>query len=309
MRTFNDLLHSVGISPREVSLLRHQTVTAAGDTPFALRSRSLAAFERYQSTQAAGKPVFHRPRYWASFVAPNKLQTLFVGLYEVTPDAEGTIDWIDPLTLRPVGADKPGKKYELFRCTPSPILSEQIGRLRIDWNRSERSWAQHADGNDKALIVETLVPTVAATAGMDRLDPLDPETEHLTERDVLALARVGQGRFRADLFKLWGACALTGIVFPEFLRASHIKPWRKSTSAERLDPFNGLLLAIHVDALFDRNLIGFDPISGQIVVSSRLGPDDLRAFGIGDGARLRSVYDRNRPYLAQQLKLVRALRV
>ena len=51
---------------------------------------------------------------------------------------------------------------------------------------------------------------------------------------------------------------LTGIRLNELLRASHIKPWRISSDAERLDSANGILLAAHVDILFDKGLISFD---------------------------------------------------
>jgi hypothetical protein len=82
-----------------------------------------------------------------------------------------------------------------------------------------------------------------------------------TEREVLVNARIGQGRFRSDLVTAWGKgekCALTEIAIPEMLIASHIKPWRESSNSERLDPMNGLLLAAHVDKLFDRFLLSFE---------------------------------------------------
>lgn len=39
--------------------------------------------------------------------------------------------------------------------------------------------------------------------------------------------------------------------------ASHIKPWRDSSNFERLDGNNGLLLAPHIDKLFDKGWITF----------------------------------------------------
>jgi hypothetical protein len=92
------------------------------------------------------------------------------------------------------------------------------------------------------------------------LEQLKREVPDETEREVLAKARVGQGRFRADLVAAWRkgeVCALTGLAVPEMLIASHIKPWRDSTNAERLDPMNGLLLVAHADKLFDRHLMSF----------------------------------------------------
>ena len=54
-------------------------------------------------------------------------------------------------------------------------------------------------------------------------------------------------------------CAVTGLDQPELLRASHMKPWADcSDDSERLDPFNGLLLAVHWDAAFDKGLVTFE---------------------------------------------------
>jgi HNH endonuclease len=106
-----------------------------------------------------------------------------------------------------------------------------------------------------------------------------------TESTVLAKARVGQGRFRADLLSLWqGHCALTGVSAPELLRASHIKSWAGSNNRERLDVFNGLLLAVHLDALFDRALITFQD-SGEMVVSKRLSAHERDVFGLAPPPR------------------------
>lgn len=101
-----------------------------------------------------------------------------------------------------------------------------------------------------------------------------------TEATVMAKARKGQGRFRADLLDYWqGRCALTDVSAPELLRASHIKSWRDSNGSERLDMFNGLLLAVHLDALFDRTLITFEN-SGDMLVSNRLSANDRGVFGL-----------------------------
>ncbi len=77
-----------------------------------------------------------------------------------------------------------------------------------------------------------------------------------TERDATVRQRVGQDLFRDGLLTLWqGRCAISGLSVPELLRASHAKPWASSTDAERLDVYNGLLLAAHLDAAFDCGLI------------------------------------------------------
>ena len=126
-----------------------------------------------------------------------------------------------------------------------------------------------------------------------------------TERVNLARARIGQGVFRHRLIDQWdGRCAVTGIDQIETLRASHIKPWANSNNHERLDPQNGLLLAAHVDALFDRFLIGFDD-QGRLVVSDRLTAENLSRFGLDGDKRLSSINEAQRTYLAEHLKHVR----
>ncbi len=78
-----------------------------------------------------------------------------------------------------------------------------------------------------------------------------------TERRQLTLARIGQGLFKARVAELEPACRITGLSLQKHLVASHVKPWRDSSSEERLDGANGLLLSPHVDHLFDRGLLSF----------------------------------------------------
>jgi predicted restriction endonuclease len=93
-------------------------------------------------------------------------------------------------------------------------------------------------------------------------------------------ARLGQGKFRDDLFELWGGCAVSGCKVSELLRASHVKPWRRCTNKERLDPDNGLLLGAHLDALFDAGLISFDD-NGSMLVSVEISDGDREELRLG----------------------------
>lgn len=92
-----------------------------------------------------------------------------------------------------------------------------------------------------------------------------------TEAERLVVQRVGQNLFRSALLDYWqGQCCITGLDIPELLRASHIKPWASCNSDDdRLDVFNGLLLAPHVDALFDGGWISFAD-DGCILISIEL---------------------------------------
>ena len=84
-------------------------------------------------------------------------------------------------------------------------------------------------------------------------------------------ARRGQGIFKHNLRLIESQCRLTGVKNLRHLRASHIKPWSKSTDSEKVDGANGLLLSPHVDHLFDRGFISFKN-NGEILRSPVLDP-------------------------------------
>lgn len=90
-----------------------------------------------------------------------------------------------------------------------------------------------------------------------------------TERTAVIKARVGQANFRKALITKWQACPVTGCTFVGVLRASHIKPWSESSSEERLDPNNGVLLTPNLDLLFDLGFITFDE-KGELVCATAL---------------------------------------
>jgi predicted restriction endonuclease len=119
-----------------------------------------------------------------------------------------------------------------------------------------------------------------------------------TEVERLVVQRVGQGLFRAGLFDYWdGRCAVTGLAVPELLRASHIKPWSRCDSdAERLDVFNGLLLAPHLDLAFDRGFITILD-GGSVEVSPVLSISDRAILGLNTALSVARLADGHRKYL------------
>jgi hypothetical protein len=118
-----------------------------------------------------------------------------------------------------------------------------------------------------------------------------------TEKQQLIQARRGQGLFRARVELLEAGCRVTGVKDRAHLRAGHIKPWRNSTNMERLDGNNGLLLAPHIDHLFDRGFISFED-DGRMLVSLRLKVDVLRAWGIEQSAECGTFNTQQCTYLA-----------
>lgn len=151
-----------------------------------------------------------------------------------------------------------------------------------------------------AAIARTMPNRVAdkfrdATASMPRS----------TEAERLVVQRVGQDLFRGALLDYWGgACCITGLAIPELLRASHIKPWACCDSdEERLDVFNGLLLAPHLDALFDGGWISVDN-SGFVRYSSLLTDATLEQLGLPPVLEVGGVCSGHLPYLAYHREVV-----
>lgn len=157
-----------------------------------------------------------------------------------------------------------------------------------------RDWARRIDevffksaGSQNAAHIQQDLRTIME-------DGSKSETQRLTE----VAARLGQGKFRADLEQEFGnACAATRLAVLPALRASHIVPWRGSESAQRLDPKNGLLLSANIDALFDRYMITFRP-DGKLEVSKSLAEHDLEKLGPLQDLQVKPC-DRRADYLRQ----------
>lgn len=106
-----------------------------------------------------------------------------------------------------------------------------------------------------------------------------------TQRIQLQKARIGQGLFRKRVMLLDDACRVTGVSDKRVLIASHIKPWKNATNAERLTGYNGILLSPHVDALFDERLISFEE-DGRMLVHPSLESDVLDRWHIDPSKRV-----------------------
>jgi putative restriction endonuclease len=120
-----------------------------------------------------------------------------------------------------------------------------------------------------------------------------------TEAERLVVQRVGQDVFRDGLLEYWeGRCAITGLGIRNLLRASHIKPWAAcATDAERLDIFNGFLLAPHLDALFDKGWITVRD-TGAVEVSPLLSAGDRELLCVTRPLSVTRLSDGHISYLA-----------
>ena len=133
------------------------------------------------------------------------------------------------------------------------------------------------------------------------LHVFEAETANLprtTEAERLVVQRVGQDIFRRGLLEYWdGRCAITGLGVPELLRASHIKPWADcDTDAERLDVFNGLLLAPHLDAAFDSGFITIEE-DGSVLLSDALQSSARSALGLDGPLKVHGLHLAHERYM------------
>lgn len=180
------------------------------------------------------------------------------------------IDSIRPLLpskYSPLQAN--GNGNQVYLCGISDELGEHLVNLI---------------GTDAVEVVTGIDVDVLREVDADHVEEClrDDDSLRVTEKNHLAKSRRGQGLFRSRLERLESRCRITGVSSGAHLRASHIKPWAKSTNQERLDGSNGLLLSPHVDHLFDRGYISFTD-SGDMIVSDSLEPSVLESWALPDG--------------------------
>jgi putative restriction endonuclease len=157
----------------------------------------------------------------------------------------------------------------------------------------------HLEGSDAELVllgqeglpdrdVEESVQPMVASWRAKRSDVEEQLTQHL----LVAAARIGQHRFSREVLHNHGHrcvfCGLTvelgGVRARRMLVAGHIKPWRSSTSAERLDMRNGLTACPTHDVAFDTGLITVGPgldihVKAELRPQIEARPEVRAAFG------------------------------
>ncbi|MED2041296.1 MULTISPECIES: HNH endonuclease [Bacillus cereus group] len=183
-----------------------------------------------------------------------------------------------PIKYSPFQSDAKGNQGYLYPCNEELALKliELISDLNIYEKKNEQlelsvDEVRRTDNN-------TLIPVISET-----------------ESEVKATIRIGQQKFRKALMELWnGKCALCGINLPELLRASHSKPWKDSTSMERLNSYNGVLLCCNHDALYDKGFITFDG-QGRLHISPLIVETDYLTFGLTPKAKIE-IHSENKLY-------------
>ena len=159
-------------------------------------------------------------------------------------------------------------------------------------------------GQEASVIVLGLNRDFSSETSADSIERDIWQSEEIreTEKHQLVKSRRGQGLFRSRLEKVEVGCRVTGTTLGNHLVASHIKPWAKSTNVEKLDGNNVLLLAPHIDHLFDRGFITSSD-DGNIIVSSELSESIPLEWGISS-VNVGKFSDEQKKYLSYHRDVV-----
>ena len=156
------------------------------------------------------------------------------------------------------------------RCFKIPYDVDEFKYVMDYFLRYDENWLNR----EIETVIDTAEQEDVLKAQLDNsVDEIDKEIETKQlqgeEREALIKVRVNQSAFRKLLMRRYTHCCLCDVDDESLLVASHIKPWAKSSHAEKVDVNNGLLLCPNHDKLFDRGHISFDN-GGHIVISDEL---------------------------------------
>jgi len=189
-----------------------------------------------------------------------------------------------------------------------PTLPEKYSPLQANGNANQAYLFGVPDEMAKALAVVIGSEFSVITSSPVNLNPDDLEFDSVeaslrmrmeiseTEKLQLVKSRRGQGLFKANVRLVESACRVTGVNQISMLRASHVKPWSVSDDHEKIDGFNGLLLAPHVDHLFDKGYITFES-KGEMVISPNLNVEILKKWSIPEILNVGSFSSEQSEYL------------
>ena len=221
-------------------------------------------------------------------------------------DLEHTVDWLSfgsSQTSMRIWLTAIGESQFLAAMSRADVL-DGLAELGLAFTNSLPSGAASARSVNDITALHRLLRRafqLSRTLPDALLRIFEDETANMpraTEAERRVVKRVGQDIFRSGLFDYWdGRCAITGLGVPELLRASHIKPWADcETDAQRLDVFNGLLLAPHLDAAFDSGFITVAE-DGAMVLSDALSSGARSILGLDGSIKVRGLHRAHERYL------------
>jgi len=164
------------------------------------------------------------------------------------------------------------KIYKLFRTIALPEISH-ISILKLMNLNDKRTYFYFRLFLDYFYDKRHSVERIIATKEIEQEMISD-------ERKNIKKARNGQGKYRRLILEEFPAgCIITQINDERVLIASHIKPWMYSNDEEKIDRYNGLLLAPTFDNLFDQGFITFQN-DGIVNTSPYISPLNWKKIGL-----------------------------
>ena len=179
-----------------------------------------------------------------------------------------------------------------------PVLPARYGPLQANGDRKQGVYLTELPQPFAEVLAgligseaQSLIGSISVSAPMQTNDDLDWWEHRIetgiegdtsippTDREAIIRSRRGQCIFKVRVMEIEQRCRITGVTNPVHLIASHCKPWRDSSNAERLNGENGLLLTPTIDHLFDRGFIGFEG-NGNLIVSPVAHRLSLERMGI-----------------------------
>lgn len=137
------------------------------------------------------------------------------------------------------------KKRGITGLVNGSKLEEEI------WNEFNGNW-------DKLAFESEELIAKFQNKSIEKVDDTELNLENFPkglDKERTVKTRVNQSFFRSTVLSSYNLrCCITGLFIPEFLVASHIKPWAKDKE-NRTNPRNGLCLNSIHDKAFDKGFI------------------------------------------------------
>ncbi len=211
----------------------------------------------------------YEDKHWEPEKRRQKMKALYVKVRFTDLSEAPVIPWAE-LQQRPLSRFK----WNIFASGVAipELMAEELDR-RWQTARARRALMPDRAGAD---ILSSHPFADELTQDIEILDQADLSP---TDKEVLIKARRGEGIFRDNVLRVEPHCRVTGIDDPDYLIASHIKPWSESSNAEQLSENNGLMLAPHIDYLFDHGYISFSD-GGDLLISPKCAAGVLATWSI-----------------------------
>lgn len=138
------------------------------------------------------------------------------------------------------------------------VTSKGFSSLTHGSNVEKRIWDEFYE--DREGLLERIEQSRKAILKADYNDVVCTDEDFYipegSDKVVATKQRIGQAFFRRAVLSSYNTkCCITGIAVPQFLQASHIKPWKDSSAEEKTNPHNGLCLNLLHHVAFDEGFI------------------------------------------------------